>query len=85
MEIADYITANLPTFLFVLIRTASILMVAPIFGALLVPGRVKMVLIFLIALLIAPIIDSVPGDIPGMMIPLFINELPAPTSIVPLP
>jgi flagellar biosynthetic protein FliR len=70
MEIADYIAANLPTFLFVLIRTASILMVAPIFGALLVPGRVKMALIFLIALLLAPIIDSVP--MPGSMLDLML-------------
>ena len=60
MEIADYITANMPTFLFVLIRTAAILMVAPIFGALLVPGRVKMALIFLVALLLTPIIGGVP-------------------------
>lgn len=60
MEIADYITANMPTFLFVLIRTASILMMAPIFGALLVPARVKITLIFLIAMLLTPIIDSVP-------------------------
>jgi flagellar biosynthetic protein FliR len=71
VEIADYITANTSTFLFVLIRTASILMVAPVFGALMIPGRVKMGLVFAIAMLLTPVIGYVP--MPVSMVSLVIS------------
>lgn len=59
------------TFLFVLIRTGSILMVAPIFGALMIPGRVKMGLVFAIAILLTPVIGYAP--MPASMVSLAIS------------
>jgi flagellar biosynthetic protein FliR len=57
-----------PTFLFTLIRTSSILMVAPIFGAINVPGRVKMGFVIVLTLLLVPLIAPVP--MPGSMLAL---------------
>lgn len=54
METIDYITANSSSFIFVFIRTASILFTAPIFGAFNVPMKVKAGLSLVIALLISP-------------------------------
>src|SRR3989304_5105773 len=59
MEITQYILANYSTFLFVLVRTGSILLAAPIFGAVNVPMQVKLGLTFVIALLLTPLTPQV--------------------------
>lgn len=59
MDIAQYILANYSTFLFVLVRTGSILLAAPIFGAVNVPMQLKLGLTVLIALLLAPLTPQV--------------------------
>lgn len=60
MEIVQFILSNSSTFLFVLVRTSSILLTAPIFGAINVPGQVKMGLSFTIALILTPLTTFVP-------------------------
>ena len=60
MEITDYILANYSTFLFVLVRTGSILFTAPIFGAVNVPMQVKFGLTLLLAILLTPLTPAVP-------------------------
>jgi flagellar biosynthetic protein FliR len=55
MEIMEFLLNNSSTFLFVFIRTSSILLLAPIFGAVNVPMQVKMGLSFLIALVLTPL------------------------------
>ncbi|HBG46120.1 MAG TPA: flagellar biosynthetic protein FliR [Deltaproteobacteria bacterium] len=60
MDIAQYILANYSTFLFVLVRTGSILMAAPIFGAVNVPMQIKLGLTMLIAVLLTPLTPQVP-------------------------
>lgn len=65
MPIVDYILANASTFLFVLARTGSIIMTAPLFGAINVPMQVKLGLSLMIALLLTPLTPFVamPPDI----------------------
>ncbi len=60
MNPLDYMLSNTPTFLFTLIRTSSILMVAPIFGAINVPGRVKVGLVLGLTMLLTPLLADVP-------------------------
>lgn len=60
MEFANYIAANYSTFLFVMVRTGSILLAAPIFGALNVPMQVKLGLTLMVALLLTPLTPQVP-------------------------
>lgn len=59
MELVDFITANAPAFIFVLVRTASIILAAPIFGAVMVPMQVKMGLSLILTLAIVPIVGPV--------------------------
>ena len=60
MDIVQFILANASTFLFVLIRTGSIIFTAPIFGAMNVPMQVRMGLSVLIALILTPLTAYVP-------------------------
>jgi flagellar biosynthetic protein FliR len=60
MDIAQFILLNSSTFLFVLIRTASIIFTAPVFGAVNVPMQVKMGLTVLVALILTPLTPNVP-------------------------
>lgn len=60
MDIAQHITANYSTFLFVFVRTGAILMAAPVFGAMNVPVQVKAGLSLMIALLLTPLAPQVP-------------------------
>ena len=55
MESITYILANTPTFMFVLIRTGSILLMAPVFGAMNVPMQVKLGLTLVLTLLLTPL------------------------------
>ncbi|OGP15063.1 MAG: flagellar biosynthetic protein FliR [Deltaproteobacteria bacterium GWA2_54_12] len=55
MDITNYMLANYSTFIFVLARTGSILMTAPIFSAFNIPMQVKLGLILLLALLLTPL------------------------------
>ena len=72
MEITDYILANYSTFLFVLVRTGSILFTAPIFGAMNVPMQVKFGLTLLLAILLTPLTPAValPAAMTGVIISL---------------
>ena len=61
MEFSDaQIGAWLGSFLWPLFRIASFLMVVPIIGTQLVPMRVRLGLSFVLTLIVAPLIDSVP-------------------------
>ncbi len=60
MDIVQFILANASTFLFVLIRTGSIIFTAPIFGAMNTPMQVRMGLSVLIALILTPLTAYVP-------------------------
>jgi flagellar biosynthetic protein FliR len=59
VEIVDLILASAPAFLFVLVRTASILVAAPLFGANTVPLQLKMGLAVLISLVVMPMTGPV--------------------------
>jgi flagellar biosynthetic protein FliR len=71
MNPLEYMLQNTPTFLFTLVRTSSILMVAPVFGAINVPGRVKMGLVLILTMLLVPLITPVP--MPGNMVALTLS------------
>ncbi len=60
MESANYIAINYSTFLFVLVRTGSILLAAPVFGALNIPMQVKLGLTLMVAVLLTPLTPHVP-------------------------
>lgn len=60
MEIIQFLLNNSSTFIFVLTRTGSIIMAAPIFGTFNIPMQVKIGLSFLIALIITPLTAYVP-------------------------
>lgn len=72
MDIVQFILSNSSTFLFVLIRTASIIFTAPIFGAVNVPMQVKMGLTVLVALILTPLTPYVamPDTTLGMAVSL---------------
>lgn len=59
MELVDFLIASSPVFLFVLVRTGSILLTAPVFGAFMVPMQVKMGIIIMIALILTPLTAAV--------------------------
>lgn len=60
MESIQYILANTPTFMFVLIRTGAILLMAPVFGAMNVPMQVKLGLTLVLTLLLTPLAPAAP-------------------------
>src|SRR4030067_3572437 len=72
MDIPHYLLANYSTFIFVLARTGSILMTAPIFGAFNSPMQVKLGLTLLLALLLTPLTPAVapPQTLIGIMVSL---------------
>ncbi len=68
MELVEYITNNASTFLFVLIRTGSMLMLAPVFGTPNVPLRIKTGLAIVLSLVLMSIVPPVemPRDLIGL-------------------
>lgn len=72
MDIAQHILANYSTFMFVLVRTGSIIFTAPIFGAVNVPMQVKMGLCALISLLLTPLTPyaALPGTFTALVVGL---------------
>ncbi len=60
MNPLNYLLLHTPTFLFTVIRTGSILAVAPIFGAINVPARVKMGFVLVLTMLLTPLMADVP-------------------------
>lgn len=71
MELINFLLSNSSTFLFVLVRTTSILFAAPVFGALNVPMQIKMGLTLMIALILTPLTPYVP--VPGSVISLILS------------
>lgn len=69
-EKMGFILDNTSTFLFVFLRTTSIIVAAPIFGAVNVPGRVKMGLGLIISMLMVPLIGHVPMPATGIELAL---------------
>lgn len=59
MEFINAVIGHWPSFMFVFIRTASILISAPIFGIMNVPLQVKMALSMIIALVLTPLVPHV--------------------------
>src|SRR4030067_3337925 len=72
MDITNYMLANYSPFIFVLARTGSILMTAPIFGAFNSPMQVKLGPPLLLALLLTPLTPAVapPQTLIGIMVSL---------------
>jgi len=68
MEYIQHIVANSPTFLFVFVRTGSIVLLAPVFGTPTVPLRVKLGLIILLSVVLFPMVT--PVAMPQTMIEL---------------
>ena len=60
MDLVVLFAKNYPSFLFVLVRTGSIIMAAPIFGAFSVPMRIKAGLSLMVAVLLTPLAPKVP-------------------------
>jgi len=60
MEYIEHILANSSTFLFVFVRTTSIVLLAPVFGTSTIPLRVKLGLIVLLSGVLFPLIAPVP-------------------------
>ncbi|MBI5237477.1 MAG: flagellar biosynthetic protein FliR [Deltaproteobacteria bacterium] len=60
MDFAVLFAKNYPAFLFVLVRTGSIIMAAPIFGAFSVPMRIKAGLSLVLAVLLTPLVPKAP-------------------------
>ncbi len=59
MEYIQHIVANSSTFLFVFVRTGSIVLLAPVFGTPTVPLRVKLGLIILLSVVLFPLVTPV--------------------------
>jgi flagellar biosynthetic protein FliR len=72
MDITHYMLANYSTFIFVLARTGSIMMTAPIFGAFNIPMQVKLGLTLLLSLLLTPLAPAVaaPQTLTGIVLSL---------------
>jgi flagellar biosynthetic protein FliR len=72
MDITHYMLANYSTFIFVLARTGSIMMTAPIFGAFNIPMQVKLGLTLLLALLLTPLapVVAAPQTLTGIVLSL---------------
>ncbi len=70
MDLAAIFTKDYPSFLFVLVRTGSIIMAAPVFGAFSVPMRLKAALSLMLALLLTPLVPKapLPADLMSMAI-----------------
>ncbi len=76
MEVVALIYNNYPTFFFIFIRTAAILMAAPIFWARGIPQILKTGLAFIIAILLLPVVK--PVDLPQNIIawvPAILSEV----------
>ncbi len=72
MEYIDHIIANSPTFLFVFVRTGSIVLLAPVFGTSTVPLRLKLGLIVLLSVVLFSVVPPapMPQDLVGLTVGL---------------
>ncbi|HHL39408.1 MAG TPA: flagellar biosynthetic protein FliR [Deltaproteobacteria bacterium] len=59
-ELVNRLIAEMPTFLFVLVRTGAVLMAAPVFGSVSAPLQLKMGLALVITLILVPFMGYVP-------------------------
>ncbi|VAV85221.1 Flagellar biosynthesis protein FliR [hydrothermal vent metagenome] len=72
MDYIENIVANSPTFLFVFMRTGSIILLAPVFGTSTVPLRLKLGLVVLLSVVLFSIVPpvSMPQDLIGLTLGL---------------